>query len=223
MQRFILKRQISECRLCTRLVKYRESVEPAKRFADWKYWHRPALGFGDTEAKILIVGLAPSAHGGNRTGRMFTGDLSGDFLFDAIYKAGMSNQPNSRSITDGLTLKNIYVSAIVKCAPPDDQPERTEAHRCVTNFFILELKALKKVKVIVPLGGFALKWLTSTLEWEGTDVKGINDFGHGKVYSAGKYTILSSYHVSPRNTNTGKLTKEMFVNVLKKASKLAED
>jgi uracil-DNA glycosylase family 4 len=222
MQRFILKGEISACRRCPRLVKYRESVAPAKRFASWKYGHRPVPGFGDPKARMLILGLAPSAHGGNRTGRIFTGDSSGDFLFDGVYRAGMSNQPESKSMDDGLKLKNLYVTAVVKCAPPGDTPERVEAYRCITNFLQPELAELKNAKVIVPLGGFALKWLKHTLELEGVNVSGFNDFGHGTVHRAGKYIIISSYHVSPRNTNTGKLTKEMFVALLRRAKALAE-
>ena len=222
-QRSLFYGEVSACRRCPRLVRYRESVAPAKRFASWKYWHRPVPGFGDPKAKILILGLAPSAHGGNRTGRIFTGDASGDFLFDAMYRAGMSNQPTSKSRDDGLKLKGVYVSAVVKCAPPGDTPERIEAHRCVTNFFLRELNALMDVKVILPLGGFALKWLKYTLELEGIDTSGFNDFGHSKIHKAGKYLILSSYHVSPRNTNTGTLTRAMFVSVLKKAKAMAEE
>ncbi len=222
MQSSILKDKIAACRLCPRLVRYRESVKPAKRFSDWKYWHRPVPGFGDINAKILIVGLAPSAHGGNRTGRVFTGDPSGNFLFDAIYKAGLSNQSTSASRDDGLMLKNVYVTAIVKCAPPENKPERIEAHRCTSTFFVNELLALKNVKVIIPLGGFALKWLGFALKEIGIDTSGVEDFGHGNVHKAGPYTILTSYHVSPMNTYTGKLTEKMFVDVLKKAKELAQ-
>lgn len=221
MQSSILYDKIAACRLCPRLVRYRESVKPAKRFADWKYWHRPAPGFGDTNAKILIVGLAPSAHGGNRTGRVFTGDPSGDFLFDAIYKAGLSNQPESKSRDDGLTLKNLYVTAVVKCAPPDNKPERIEAVRCTDAFLINEITALKNVRVIVPLGAFALKWLEFSLKRLGIDTSDVEDFGHGKEYSAVPYKILTSYHVSPRNTNTGTLTERMFVGVLERAKAIA--
>ncbi len=217
MQKQILYNEIAACRLCPRLVRYRESVKPAKRFSGWKYWHRPVPGFGDMDARILIVGLAPSAHGGNRTGRVFTGDPSGDFLFDAIYKAGLSNQRESRSVDDGLKLKGLYVTAVVKCAPPDNKPEKVEAARCTGAFLVNELLALKKVSVIVPLGAFAHKWLEYALRQIGVDTSGIEDFGHGKMYNAGRYRILTSYHVSPRNTNTGTLTEKMFVDVLKKA------
>ncbi len=222
MQNSILYSKISACRLCPRLVRYRESVKPAKRFEDWKYWHRPAPGFGDINAKILIVGLAPSAHGGNRTGRVFTGDPSGDFLFDAIYKAGFSNQPESSSRDDGLALDGLYVTAVVKCAPPDNKPENTEATRCATTFLVDELRALKKVRVVVPLGAFAHKWLEYSLRQLGIDTSSVKDFGHGKEYTAGRYRILTSYHVSPRNTNTGTLTERMFIDVLKKAKLMAK-
>ena len=217
----ILHDRIAACRLCPRLVRYRESVEPAKRFAGWKYWHRPVPGFGDPNAKILIVGLAPSAHGGNRTGRVFTGDPSGDFLFDAIYKSGFSNQPGSVSSDDGLALRDLYVTTVVKCAPPDNKPERIEATRCSSAFLVNELRTLKKVKVIVPLGAFAHKWLEFSLGQLGIDTSQVKEFGHGKEYSAGRYTILSSYHVSPRNTNTGTLTERMFIATLKKAKAIA--
>jgi uracil-DNA glycosylase family 4 len=221
MQRSILCNQIAKCRLCPRLVRYRESVKPAKRFSSWKYWHKPVPGFGDKKAKILIMGLAPSAHGGNRTGRVFTGDPSGDFLFNAIYKAGMSNQKISRDMNDGLVLNGVYISAAVKCAPPDNKPERREAKRCVTTFLVKELDALKHIKVIVPLGGFALSWLSYALKEMGVDTSEMEDFTHGNVHVAGPYRILVSYHVSPRNTNTGKLTEAMFVGLLKKAKELA--
>ena len=221
MQRSILHDKIAACRLCPRLVRYRESVKLAKRFADWKYWHLPVPGFGDMNARMLIVGLAPSAHGGNRTGRVFTGDPSGDFLFGAIYRAGFSNQPESISGDDGLTLKDLYVTAIVKCAPPDNKPERIEATRCSTAFMLNELRALKNVRVIVPLGAFALKWLKFSLKQLGIDTSKVEDFGHGKEYSAGPYRILASYHVSPRNTNTGTLTERMFVGVLERAKAVA--
>jgi uracil-DNA glycosylase family 4 len=221
MQRSILCNQIAACRLCPRLVRYRESVKPAKRFASWKYWHKPVPGFGDREARILILGLAPSAHGGNRTGRVFTGDPSGDFLFNAIYKAGMSNQNMSRDMNDGLVLRDVYVSAAVKCAPPDNKPKEAEAKRCITTFLIKELDALKNVKVIVALGSFALSWLGYALDRMGVDTSEIEDFSHGNVHMAGSYRILVSYHVSPRNTNTGKLTEAMFVELLNKAKELA--
>lgn len=220
MQQSILHNQISTCRLCPRLVKYRESVKPAKRFANWKYWHRPVPGFGDINAKILIVGLAPSAHGGNRTGRVFTGDPSGDFLFKAIYKAGLSNKPTSTSRDDGLRLNGVYVTAVVKCAPPDNKPERIEAHRCTSTFLVRELQALKDVKVIIPLGAFALKWLEFALKELGIDTSKIEGFGHGNVHEAGPYKIMTSYHVSPMNTYTGKLTQRMFVEVLEQAKKI---
>ena len=221
VQTRILYDKIAACRLCPRLVRYRESVEPAKRFAEWKYWHKPALGFGDPNARVLVVGLAPSAHGGNRTGRVFTGDPSGDFLFDAIYKAGFSNQPQSVSMDDGLSLKDLYVTAVVKCAPPDNKPERIEAARCSDTFLVNEMRALKGVRIIIPLGAFAHKWLEYALARLGIDAAGMGDFGHGKRYAAGPYTILTSYHVSPRNTNTGTLTERMFVTVLKQAKALA--
>lgn len=213
--------KISACRLCPRLVKYRESVKPAKRFSDWEYWHRPAPGFGDIGARILIVGLAPSAHGGNRTGRVFTGDPSGNFLFDAIYKAGFSNQPESVSRDDGLKLKGLYITAVVKCAPPDNKPERIEATRCTKAFLMPELARLRNVRVIIPLGAFAHKWLEHALKELGIDTSGIEGFGHGKLCRAGRYAILTSYHVSPRNTNTGTLTERMFVDVLRRAKQIA--
>lgn len=213
---------IAACRLCPRLVRYREGVKPAKRFADWNYWHRPSPGFGDAKARLLIVGLAPSAHGGNRTGRIFTGDASGNFLFRAIYDAGMSNKPQSVSRDDGLELKGVYVTAVVKCAPPGDRPERIEAQRCVTAFFANELQALKKVNVIVPLGAFAFKWLGFALGQMGIDASGMRYFEHNRAYVAGAYRILASYHVSPRNTNTGKLTYSDFVMLLGKAKKMAQ-
>jgi uracil-DNA glycosylase family 4 len=218
----LLHDSIAACRLCPRLVRYREGVKQAKRFADWHYWHRPVPGFGDANARLLIVGLAPSAHGGNRTGRIFTGDASGNFLFRAIHDAGMSNKPESVSADDGLELKGVYVTAVVKCAPPGDRPERIEAQRCVTSFFGRELEMLKKVRVIVPLGAFAFKWLGSALGQMGIDASGMRVFEHNRLYDAGRYTVLASYHVSPRNTNTGTLTYQGFVRLLRKGKKLAQ-
>ncbi len=221
MQCSILSDKIAACRLCPRLVRYRESVRPAKRFAGWDYWHKPVPGFGDINARLLIVGLAPSAHGGNRTGRIFTGDASGSFLFRAIYDAGMSNRPESVSVGDGLELRDVYVTAVVKCAPPGDRPERMEAQRCVAAFFANELAELKKVRVIVPLGAFAFKWLGFALGRIGIDASELRSFEHGGVYAAGPYSVLASYHVSPRNTNTGTLTYPEFVKLLRKGKRMA--
>ena len=223
MHNSLLHDSIAACRRCPRLVGYRERVKPAKRFADWDYWHRPVPGFGDTNARLLIVGLAPSAHGGNRTGRIFTGDASGNFLFRALYDAGMSNKQESVSADDGLVLNDAYVTAVVKCAPPGDRPERIEAHRCVTAFFANELATLKNVKVIVPLGAFAFKWLGFALEQVGMDASGMRNFEHNRLYRVGRYRVLASYHVSPRNTNTGKLAYGEFVRLLRKGRKMAQD
>jgi uracil-DNA glycosylase len=210
---------VVDCRRCKRLVQYREEVAQKKRkeFMDWEYWGRPVPGFGDPNASLLIVGLAPAAHGGNRTGRVFTGDRSGDFLYKALFKAGIANQPTSQSSDDGLTLKGAYVTAAVKCAPPDNKPTTTETSSCAT-YLTSEIDSLKDLTTVLCLGQFAFNALMKTVRKKYNLPKSSGKFGHGRVLKLGRGipSIICSYHPSPRNTQTGKLTEKMFLSVLRK-------
>ena len=211
-----LEREITDCRRCPRLVAWREQVARVKRaaFADQEYWGRPVPGFGDPEAAIAILGLAPAAHGGNRTGRVFTGDRSGDWLFAALWRAGLANQPESEAVDDGLTLTGCWVSAAVRCAPPDNRPTPAERDACLP-YFSRELALLGRAQVIVCLGGFAWNAALRTL---GTTVPRPKPrFGHGAELAVGELTLLGCYHVSQQNTFTGRLTEPMLDAVFARA------
>ncbi len=214
-----IRRQVVDCRRCPRLVRYREEVARIKRkeFSDWDYWGRPVPGFGDPKASFLIVGLAPAAHGGNRTGRVFTGDRSGDFLYNALYKAGFASQPFSKSRDDGLTLRNVYVTAAVKCAPPDNKPTPDETLNC-SSYLADEIDSLNELQAILCLGKFAFDAVMKTIRANYLLDRQTAKFGHGRVLRLGKGIprIICSYHPSPRNTQTGKLTERMFLSVLRK-------
>jgi uracil-DNA glycosylase family 4 len=211
---------VVDCRRCPRLVEYRERVAHDKRkeFLDWNYWGRPVPGFGDPNASLLIVGLAPAAHGGNRTGRVFTGDRSGDFLYKALYKAGLANQPTSKSTDDGLTLMGAYVTAAVKCAPPDNKPAPDETSNCAA-YLASEIDSLKDLRTILCLGQFAFNAVMRMIRNKYNPPRSSGTFGHGKVLRLGKGIplIICSYHPSPRNTQTGKLTEKMLLAVLRRA------
>ncbi len=210
---------ITACRKCPRLVEWREQVarEKTARFRDWDYWGRPVPGFGDPKAKVLIVGLAPAAHGGNRTGRVFTGDRSGDWLFAAMYRAGFANQPFAISRDDGLELIGAYIAAIVRCAPPANKPLPEERANCLP-YFERELALLKDVRVIVCLGAYALEGVSLAL-----GLRPRPKFGHGVEHRlADGRTILCTYHPSQQNTFTGKLTVEMLDAIFRRARELAE-
>ena len=213
------------CRRCPRLVEYREEVARKKRkeFLDWEYWGKPIPGFGDPNASLLIVGLAPAAHGGNRTGRVFTGDRSGDFLYKALYKVGVANQPRSQSRDDGLTLKGAYVTAAVKCAPPDNKPTIDETSNCA-NFLASEIGSLKDLKTILCLGQFAFKAVIRMIQNKYNLNTRPDGFRHGRVLRLGEGVpvIACSYHPSPRNTQTGKLTEKMFLSVLRKTHAISK-
>ncbi len=209
---------VATCRLCPRLVAWREQVAVEKRAAyrDETYWGRGVPGFGDPAARVLVLGLAPAAHGANRTGRVFTGDRSGDWLYRAMHRAGMANQPTSVSADDGLALRGAWVAAAVKCAPPDNQPLPQERDAC-RPFLRRELALLPDVRVVVCLGGFAYEAACGEFE-----VRPRPKFGHGaEVAVTGGPTLLCSYHPSQQNTFTGRLTEPMLDAVFTRAGELA--
>jgi uracil-DNA glycosylase len=211
--------EIVECFKCPRLVAWREQVATEKRaaFRDEEYWGRPVPGFGDPEASVLIVGLAPAAHGGNRTGRVFTGDRSGDWLFAALYRTGFANQPESRARDDGLRLRGCWVAAAVRCAPPANKPTPAERDRCLP-YFVRELELLPRAEVIVCLGGFAWDAALRALSAGGVELPRPRPrFGHGAEASVGELTLLGCYHPSQQNTFTGRLTEPMIDAVLGRA------
>ncbi len=213
----LLYDEIIACRRCPRLVKYRESVkENASKTQN--YWKRPVPGFGDLNSKIMIVGLAPSAQGGNRTGRVFTGDRSGEFLFRALYDAGLSNRPISEGPGDELKLNGVYITAAVKCAPPDNMPTSDESFTCTSTFLQREIQIIEP-KIIIVLGGFAFKWTVKTLSRMGYQApKG--KFSHGTIFQiCNDMKIICSFHPSPQNTNTKRLTEKKFLDVLEMAKK----
>jgi uracil-DNA glycosylase len=217
----LLQDQIITCRLCPRLVEWRERVarEKVRRFADQEYWGKPVPSFGDPRARLLIVGLAPAAHGGNRTGRIFTGDRSGDWLFRALHKAGFANQPTSQARNDGLRLRDCYVTAAVRCAPPANKPQPREISNC-RPYLLRELELLKRVRVIVALGRLAFD---VTIGSVGLD-EGISarpKFQHEAECSLRcGIRLIASYHPSQQNTFTGKLTETMFDRVFKRARRI---
>lgn len=211
-----LTAEIVECRRCPRLVAWRELVarEKVARFRDEPYWGRPLPGFGDPDGRILIVGLAPAAHGGNRTGRVFTGDASGDFLWAALFRAGLADRPSSRRADDGLTLTNTYIAAAVRCAPPANKPTVQERDACAP-FLARELSLLARVRVILALGAFGWDACLRTLAGSGHRVRGGRPrFGHGATVAVGPYVLVGSYHPSQQNTFTGRLTPAMFDSVV---------
>ena len=217
-----LNSQVVECRRCPRLVEWREDVAKTKRasFADESYWGRPITGFGDPAARLVVLGLAPAAHGGNRTGRIFTGDRSGDWLFAALHRAGYANQPTSTHVDDGLELTDCYVAAAVRCAPPANKPTPDERDACLP-YFVAELEILRNVKVIVCLGSFAWDAALRALAFEGHLAKPKPKFGHLAEAAVGPYVLLGSYHPSQQNTFTGKLTEPMFDAVFSRAKELS--
>lgn len=211
-----LNRTLIACRLCPRLVAWREQVAVEKRraYRDWTYWAKPVPGFGDPAGRVLVVGLAPGAHGSNRTGRMFTGDASGEFLYAALYRAGFANQPTSRHREDGLALKDIFITAVCRCVPPDNRPSPVEIATCLP-YLRQEMALLPGIQVIVALGHIAFDQVLR-LYADGTknpDVdKRRSPFKHGAMYilGGGGPQLIASYHPSRQNTQTGRLTLAMF-------------
>jgi uracil-DNA glycosylase family 4 len=220
-----LNLEVIACTRCPRLVAHCRRVAQEKRraYRDWQYWARPVPGFGDPEARVLILGLAPGAHGSNRTGRMFTGDGSGNFLYPVLHQAGFASQPDATDRHDGLRLRDAYISAAVRCAPPDNQPRPAELARCAP-FLEREVAGLKDVRVVVALGKVAFDAYLNLLKRGGMlpERNGFR-FAHGARYRLpdGK-TLLASYHPSQQNTNTGKLTRKMFLKVFRDAARLAQ-
>ncbi|MEO6126214.1 MAG: uracil-DNA glycosylase [Ilumatobacteraceae bacterium] len=214
----VLRNEIISCRACPRLVEWRELVAIEKRasYRDETYWGRPISGFGDPTAAIVVLGLAPAAHGANRTGRVFTGDRSGDWLFRAIHRAGLANQPQSVSVDDGLELTNTWVTATVRCAPPDNKPEPSERDNC-RPFLQREFALLTRAKVVVCLGGFAYQAACTEF-----GVRPRPKFGHlVETVAPNGLTLLCSFHPSQQNTFTGRLTEPMLDAVFTRAVQLA--
>jgi uracil-DNA glycosylase family 4 len=219
----VLSDEIAACRACPRLVAWREQVAREKRasFRDETYWGRPVGGFGDPAARVLVLGLAPAAHGANRTGRVFTGDRSGDWLYASMYRTGFANQPTSVSIDDGLELRGAYVSAAVRCAPPENKPTRAERDACLP-FFVRELALLTDVRVIVTLGAFAYEALWSVWRDQGVPLpRPRPKFTHGLEVVTQRGTIVGCFHPSQQNTFTGRLTEPMIDAVFTRADVLS--
>ncbi|MGD0514319.1 MAG: uracil-DNA glycosylase [Terriglobales bacterium] len=221
-----LNAEIVACTRCPRLVEYRERIAREKRraYRDCEYWGKPVPGFGDPAARVLILGLAPGAHGSNRTGRPFTGDASGKFMYPVLYEIGFANQPNATDRDDGLKLKDIYITAAVRCAPPDNKPLPQELANCAP-YLDRELECLKNLKVVVALGRIGFDAYLNYLKRQGQlPSRKAYIFQHGAKYKLpdGK-TLLASYHPSNQNTQTGKLTRPMFVGIFKEAAKIADE
>jgi uracil-DNA glycosylase len=220
----VLADEVSRCRLCPRLVEWRERAarEPPRRYAGDRYWARPVPGFGDPDARILVVGLAPAAHGGNRTGRIFTGDRSGDWLFASMHRVGLATQPTSVHRDDGLRLMGAYVAAAVKCAPPGNRPTPAERDTCLP-YLARELELLGGVRVLVALGSFAWDAALRAVAARGhAPPRPRPRFGHGAEAAVGPYVLVGSYHPSQQNTFTGVLTEDMLDAVFARAEALSE-
>jgi uracil-DNA glycosylase family 4 len=217
-----LNREIVACAKCPRLVHYRERIAREKRraYREWNYWGKPVPGFGDPDARIVLIGLAPGAHGSNRTGRMFTGDASGEFLYAALHRAGWANQPTARHAYDGLELHDVFITAICRCAPPDNKPTLEEQSNCLP-YLARELELLKKARVVVALGRIALEGYVRLLRRQGHNVPRI-EFAHGATCVLGNPhpTLICAYHPSQQNTQTGRLTAAMMDEVLQRAREL---
>jgi uracil-DNA glycosylase family 4 len=219
-----LEAEIVACRRCPRLVAWRErvAVEKVRRHAGEEYWGRPVPSFGDPSARLLVVGLAPAAHGANRTGRMFTGDRSGDWLYRALFRAGFANQPTSTSRDDGLGLRDCYITAVARCAPPDNKPLPTELASC-RPFLERELELLSRLRAVVALGGIAFDVALRTLRDAGRRTGGRKPrFSHGGETDVGGIVLLGSYHPSQQNTFTGRLTEPMLDEVFARARELVD-
>ena len=218
-----LNKTIVKCKKCPRLTNFikKISLEKRKQNFNEKYWGKPVTGFGDVNARLMIIGLAPAAHGGTRTGRAFTGDKSGDFLFKSLYSVKISNQDFSKNINDGLKLNSTYITNILKCVPPGDKPKNNELIRC-SNYFIQELDYLKKLTVIVALGKVAFDNCLKIYK-KRFKINKKFEFKHGKEYLLpDNKTLIASYHPSPRNVNTKVVTASMINQLFKKAKRIAK-
>lgn len=218
-----LSREIAGCTACPRLVEWREAqaADPPKRFRGEDYWARPVPGFGDPAAPILVVGLAPAAHGANRTGRIFTGDRSGDWLYAALHRGGLANQPTSIHAGDGLELSGAWITAAVRCAPPQNKPTTEERDRCAP-FLHRELELLESAKVLLCLGNFGWTAALRILAGAGHEVPSPRPkFGHGAEAEVGPYALVGSFHPSQQNTFTGRLTEPMLDAVIARSRELA--
>ena len=219
----VLNKEVVACRQCPRLVEYREKIGREKRraYLDWTYWAKPVPGFGDPNARVLILGLAPGAHGSNRTGRPFTGDSSGNFMYPVLHRTGFANQATAKHLDDGLKLTDAYITAAVRCAPPDNKPTPQEIANCAP-FLDRELDALTNVKVVVALGRIGFDAYLNYLRRKGiVKSKAEYVFGHGATYKMPNGMILlASYHPSNQNTNTGKLNEAMFTEIFRTARRL---
>ena len=211
-----LELEVVGCRICPRLVRFREAVSPRASFQSQEYWRRPVPGFGDPGAWLMVLGLAPSAHGGNRTGRVFTGDESGRFLMRALYKTGFANQPTSISRDDGLRLSGCFIAAAVRCVPPDNKPAPAEFSNCC-RYLDREFQLLTNLRAVVALGQIAFKTYLDFTRRKGLSIKG-GQFTHGaRIQIAGMPWLYGSYHPSPQNTYTGRLTEGMLIEVIERA------
>lgn len=220
-----LNREVISCVRCPRLVEFREKIAREKRraYRDCEYWGRPVPGFGDPQARVLVLGLAPGAHGSNRTGRPFTGDASGNFMYPVLYETGFASQPTAISRNDGLRLKDLYITAAARCAPPQNKPLPSELENCAP-YLARELDGLKKLRVIVALGKIGFDAYLNFLKRRTLlKSKAAYVFQHGAKYRMpdGKW-LLASYHPSNQNTQTGKLTRQMFVRIFKEAARMAD-
>ncbi len=223
----VLQEQVVSCRRCPRLIRYCREVARTKRrmYQDWDYWGRPVPSFGDPNAELLILGLAPAAHGANRTARMFTGDRSGEFLYRALYEAGFANQPTSVQAGDGLELLGCYISAALRCAPPQNKPRPEELHNC-RPYLEEELRLLKRVRAVLALGRIAFDTYLRMVSWRaGFPPRSSFRFAHGASYKLpdGLPRLFASYHPSQQNTQTGRLTPEMFRKVLSEIRRFLAD
>jgi uracil-DNA glycosylase family 4 len=220
---FKVQQEVIACARCARLVQYRQEVAQTKRraYREWEYWGKPVPGFGDPKARLLVIGLAPAAHGGNRTGRVFTGDSSGDLLYRTLYETGFASQPHSVSRDDGMRLKDAYITATVRCAPPGNKPQPEEFSNC-REYLEREMALLRNVRVVVALGKIAFDAYLSILQRKGEIAsRSSYHFAHGAVYrfKPPLPTLIASYHPSRQNTQTGRLTTAMFLAVFRKAQK----
>jgi len=213
----VLNSEIFSCRKCPRLTEWRErvAIEKRKAYLNWNYWGKPVPGFGDSEARVLVVGLAPGAHGSNRTGRMFTGDASGEFLYRALYNAGFSNQPQSQTNDDPLRLKGMFISAVCRCVPPENKPTGEEINTCI-GYLKQEIDMLHRLEGYIALGKIAFDTLVR-IKYNGAKFQ----FSHGALFTLDTNPwLISSYHPSRQNTQTGRLTEKMFSNIWSKAKEL---